>query len=87
MTDRTTPARSAAAIIASASAAVRAIGFSTTTWRPASAAAIACAAWSGCGVQIVTASTAGIGEQLVQVGGDAGTVIGREPGRPLRSRR
>jgi hypothetical protein len=57
MTDRTTWLLPAAAIIASQSSIVSAIGFSTTTWSPAWAAAIACSACSGWGVQTTSASS------------------------------
>jgi hypothetical protein len=54
-----TPARSAAAIIVSASAAVSASGFSHRTCLPASAAAIAHGAWRWFGSGMYTASTPG----------------------------
>jgi hypothetical protein len=49
----------AAATIASASARVRAIGFSTSTCLPASRKATACSAWRALGVPITAASTSG----------------------------
>jgi hypothetical protein len=55
------PARSAAAIIASASATVIAIGFSTSTWQPA---ASACCAASRCEtVGVATETGFALGEQ------------------------
>ena len=76
MTDRTTPAWLGRSDHRARSlAAVRAIGFSTTTWQAlASAAAIACSAWSGCGVHRSMTSRRpprSMRQQLVEVGGDA----------------
>ena len=55
-TMNSTPARSQAPSIASASASELAIGFSHSTCRPAAAAASTCAWWANSGVAIMTAS-------------------------------
>ncbi len=59
MTPSETPHSRAAAIIASASARLTVIGFSTMGCLPACAAAIASAACDGCGVAIDTSSISG----------------------------
>ena len=51
------PAAAAAAASASASASVTVIGFSTSTWAPASSAATACSRWRLCGDETTTPST------------------------------
>ena len=56
-TATTRPAAAAAAAIASHSAVVRASGFSTSTWMPASSSDVATGAWSRLGVATIAAST------------------------------
>ncbi len=72
----TTPARSAAAHMSSASAASRANGFSHKTCLPASIASSVIAAWVNGGVATATASTPGSDERVLE---------GRQPVRHLEA--
>ena len=63
--------RSAAATARSASATDWASGFSTKQCLPASSTRSASAAWVGTGVASTTASSVWVGEQVVEVGGEA----------------